>query len=125
MVTSGNERIETERFSIDDSLWEKSDKEGRIRIGPEGRREVFQALSWFIRHAAAERAWPPAAEQIPLERLRSAAEDLLAAIGGLVGACAGVAKSNTCPSPSELHWCATVTHVQQPAPATVQAVQAH
>ena len=82
-MTSGNERIEMERFSIDDNLWEKSDKEGRIRIDPEGRLEVWQALSWFIRHAAEERTWPPAAERIPLERLRSAADDFLAAIGGL------------------------------------------
>ena len=82
-MTSSNERIELERVLIDEYLWKKSEKEGRIRIGPEGRREVFQALSWFIRHAAAERAWPPAAERIPLERVRSAAEDLLAAIGAL------------------------------------------
>jgi hypothetical protein len=72
-----------EQVTIDDELWAKAEHEGRVSIGPEGRRKVVEELKAFARRAREKRKLPAGAISFPLERLQNAAEEMQAALAAM------------------------------------------
>ena len=71
------------KITISDELWVRSQREGKVKLELEDRKEVLEQINWFVAFARFERTWPPDAERIPVKRLQRAAENFLAALDDL------------------------------------------